>query len=88
MFFGCYSEEVVIIIWIFNFNYIFISGQLMFKIQYYCNEMVGMISNGVEVGNYGGKENWFLCLVCGIMKKNGEQLLVGCVVCFEEYCFN
>ncbi|KAL5378985.1 hypothetical protein DPSP01_008789 [Paraphaeosphaeria sporulosa] len=87
-FFGCHSTEAATIIFIPNFNYTFTSGQPTSKIQYHRNETVGMISNGVEVGNYGGKDNWPLCLACGITKKNGKKLPDGCVACFEEYCFN
>ncbi|KAF5013293.1 hypothetical protein FDECE_688 [Fusarium decemcellulare] len=87
-FFGCHKKNAATIIFIPNFNYTFESGQSTYKIQYYRNETVGMIDNGVEVGNYGGKDNWPLCLACGIMKKHGGQLPEECVSCFKEYCFN
>ncbi|KAF4449229.1 FabD/lysophospholipase-like protein [Fusarium austroafricanum] len=87
-FFGCYKKDAATIIFIPNFNYTFESGQSTNKIQYYRNETVGMIDNGVEVGNYGGKDNWPLCLACGIMKKQDGLLPKGCVACFKEYCFN
>jgi lysophospholipase len=88
VFFGCNKVDVATIIFIPNFNYTFESGQPTSKIQYYRNETVGMINNGVEVGNYGGKDNWSLCLACGIMKNQDGQLPEGCAACFEEYCFN
>lgn len=87
-FFGCDSVEAATIIYIPNFNYTFKSGQPTSKIQYYRNETEGMISNGVEIGNYGGKDNWPLCLACGITKKNGKKLPDTCIDCFKEYCFN
>ena len=87
-FFGCNTNDTVTIIYIPNFNYTFQSGQSTGKIQYYKNETDGMIANGVEIANYGGKADWPLCLGCGIMKKSGQQLPGGCAACFEEYCFN
>ncbi|KAM0194727.1 hypothetical protein ACHAPA_008635 [Fusarium lateritium] len=87
-FFGCHKADVATIIFIPNFNYTFESGQPTSKIQYHRNETVGMINNGVEVGNYGGNDNWPLCLACGIMKKHDGHLPEGCAACFEEYCFN
>jgi lysophospholipase len=87
-FFGCHDADVATIIFIPNFNYTFPSGQSTNKIQYYRNETVGMINNGVQVGNYGGKDNWPLCLACGITKKNSQSLPKGCDACFKEYCFN
>ncbi|KAM0228532.1 hypothetical protein ACHAP5_011921 [Fusarium lateritium] len=87
-FFGCHEVDVATIIFIPNFNYTFESGQPTSKIQYYRNETVGMINNGVEVGTYGGNDNWPLCLACGIMKKQDGHLPGGCAACFEEYCFN
>ncbi|KAM0345856.1 hypothetical protein ACHAPU_006210 [Fusarium lateritium] len=88
VFFGCYKADAATIIYIPNFNYTFESGQPTSKIQYLRNETVGMIDNGVEVGNYGGKDNWPLCLACGIMIKQDGRLPKGCVACFKEYCFN
>ncbi|CAG7561989.1 unnamed protein product [Fusarium equiseti] len=88
VFFGCNKKDVATIIYIPNFNYTFVSGQPTSKIQYFRNETVGMIDNGVEVGNYGGKKNWPLCLACGIMKKQDGKLPKGCKACFKEYCFN
>ncbi|KAK0384081.1 hypothetical protein NLU13_8170 [Sarocladium strictum] len=86
-FFGCHDAGAATIIFIPNFNYTFPSGQPTNKIQSDRNESVGMIENGVQVGNYGGKENWPLCLACGITKKSGVELPKGCAACFEEYCF-
>ncbi|KAF5660283.1 lysophospholipase plb2 [Fusarium heterosporum] len=88
VFFGCYKANAATIIYIPNFNYTFESDQPTSKIQYFRNETVGMIDNGVEVGNYGGKYNWPLCLACGIMRKQDAKLPKGCVACFKEYCFN
>ncbi|KAJ4249120.1 Lysophospholipase 1 [Fusarium torreyae] len=88
VFFGCHKAETATIIFIPNFNYTFESGQPTSKIQYYRNETVKMINNGVEVGNYGGKDNWPLCLACGIMKKKEGKLPKDCAACFKEYCFN
>ncbi|KAF4991744.1 hypothetical protein FGRMN_7634 [Fusarium graminum] len=88
VFFGCYKAHAATIIFIPNFNYTFESGQPTSKIQYLRNETVGMIDNGVEVGNYGGKGNWPLCLACGVVKKKGGRLPKGCAACFKEYCFN
>jgi lysophospholipase len=87
-FFGCNSDETVTIVFIPNYNYTYPSGQPTSKIQYYRNETVGMVSNGVEIANYGGKENWPLCLACGIMKKSGGSLPTGCQDCYDEYCYN
>lgn len=87
-FFGCNSSEAATIIWIPNYNYTFNSGQPTSKIQYAVNETQGMIANGAEVANYGGKEDWPLCLACGIMAKSGEDLPSGCAQCLEEYCYN
>jgi lysophospholipase len=87
-FFGCNNDSVATIIFIPNHNYTFPSGQPTSKIQYFRNETEGMISNGVVVGNYGGKENWPLCLACGIMKKSGGSLPDGCTACYDEYCYN
>ncbi|CAJ0546497.1 Ff.00g011240.m01.CDS01 [Fusarium sp. VM40] len=88
VFFGCNKADAATIIYIPNFNYTFESGQPTAKIQYFRNETVGMIDNGVEVGNYGGKKNWPLCLACGIMKRTDGKLPRGCTACFKEYCFN
>ena len=87
-FFGCNTHDTVTIIYIPNYNYTFPSGEPTAKIQYYVNETVGMIGNGVVTANYGGKADWPLCLACGIMKKNGGSLPSGCTACFEEYCYN
>ena len=87
-FFGCNSSDTVTIIWIPNYNYTFPSGLPTAKIQYAVNETQGMIANGVQVANYGGKEGWPLCLACGIMAKSGGNLPDGCTQCLEEYCFN
>lgn len=87
-FFGCNSDDTATIIWIPNYNYTYPSGEPTSKLQYARNETEGMIDNGVQVANYGGKENWPLCLACGIMKKSGQSLPAGCTACFEEYCFN
>lgn len=87
-FFGCNSNETVTIIYIPNFNYTYPSGQPTAKIQYYKNETIGMIANGVEIGNYGGKADWPLCLACGLMKKSGGPLPNGCGACYSEYCYN
>lgn len=87
-FFGCATDSTVTIIYIPNFNYTFPSGEPTAKIQYYKNETDGMIANGVEIANYGGKADWPLCLACGIMKKSGEKLPAGCTACFQEYCYN
>lgn len=87
-FFGCDTDDTATIIFIPNYNYTFPSGESTDKIQYYVNETIGMIDNGVAIANYGGKEDWPLCLACGIMKKSGERLPSGCAACFEEYCYN
>ena len=87
-FFGCNSPEKLTIVYIPNYNYTYNSGTPTAKIQYYVNETQGMIGNGVEMANYGGKENWPLCLACGIMKKSNTELPAGCGACFHEYCFN
>lgn len=87
-FFGCDTAETVTIIFIPNYNYTYPSGQSTDKIQYYVNQTMGMIENGVAIANEGGKEGWPLCLACGIMKKSGERLPEGCWKCFEEYCYN
>ena len=87
-FFGCNSPDAATIIWIPNFNYTFQSGQPTAKIQYNVTETRGMISNGVQIANFGGKEGWPLCLACGIMAKSGETLPDGCTQCLEDYCFN
>lgn len=87
-FFGCDSSDALTIIFIPNYNYTYDSGQDTLKIQYYRNETDGMVANGVEVANYGGKDNWPLCLACGIMKKSGGSLPDGCDACYDEYCFN
>lgn len=87
-FFGCNTPETATIIWVPNFNYTFQSGQPTAKILYYVNETQGMISNGVQIANYGGKEGWPLCLACGIMAKSGENLPAGCTQCLEDYCYN
>ncbi|EKJ68933.1 hypothetical protein FPSE_10858 [Fusarium pseudograminearum CS3096] len=87
-FFGCNDKNAATIIFIPNYNYTYESGQSTNKIQYFRNETVGMIDNGVEVGNYGGKKNWPMCLACGIMKKKDGKLPKGCSACFKEYCFN
>ena len=87
-FFGCNTNDTATIIYIPNFNYTFPSGEPTAKIQYFVNETDGMIANGVEIANYGGKADWPLCLACGIMKKSGESLPAGCAACFTEYCYN
>ncbi|KPI42392.1 putative lysophospholipase [Cyphellophora attinorum] len=87
-FFGCNSADTLTIIDIPNVNYTFNSGEPTAKIQYFKNETEAMISNGVLIGNYGGKEDWPLCLACGIMKKSGGSLPSGCEACFAEYCYN
>ena len=87
-FFGCNTPDTATIVYLPNFNYTFPSGEPTLKIQYFVNETDGMIANGVEVANYGGKANWPLCLGCGIMKKTGEKLPNGCEACFAEYCYN
>ena len=87
-FFGCNTNDTATIIYIPNFNYTFPSGEPTLKIQYFKNETDGMIANGVEIANYGGKANWPLCMGCGIMKKSAKKLPDGCSDCFEEYCFN
>lgn len=87
-FFGCNSDETATIIYIPNYNYTYPSGQPTSKIQYYKNETDGMVANGVQIANYGGKADWPLCLACGIMKKSGNTLPSGCSGCFEEYCYN
>ncbi|ETN36561.1 uncharacterized protein HMPREF1541_08839 [Cyphellophora europaea CBS 101466] len=87
-FFGCDSPDTATIVFIPNVNYTFPSGEPTAKIQYYRNETEGMISNGVMTANYGGKDNWPLCLACGIMKKSGGSLPDGCGACYDEYCFN
>lgn len=87
-FFGCNTNDTLTIIYISNYNYTFPSGEPTSKIQYYVNETQGMVSNGVQVANYGGKQDWPLCLACGIMKKSGESLPAGCAACFTEYCYN
>ena len=87
-FFGCNTNDTVTIIYMGNYNYTYQSGTSTGKIQYYKNETDGMIANGVDIANYGGKANWPLCLGCGIMKKSGETLPSGCAACFKEYCFN
>jgi lysophospholipase len=87
-FFGCNSSDTLTIIYIPNYNYTYPSGEPTAKIQYYANETVGMVDNGVQIASYGGKANWPLCLGCGIMKKSGVKLAEGCEACFEEYCYN
>lgn len=87
-FFGCNSTDTATIIYVPNHNYTFPSGQPTSKLQYSMTESDGMIGNGVQIANYGGKANWPLCLACGIMKKSGERLPSGCGACFTEYCFN
>lgn len=87
-FFGCNTNDTATIVYIPNHNYTYQSGTPTGKIQYYSNETDGMVANGVEIGSYGGKANWPLCLGCGIMKKSGETLPDGCAACFDEYCFN
>lgn len=87
-FFGCDSEDKITIIFIPNYNYTYPSGQSTDKIQYYVNQTIGMIGNGVAIANEGGKAGWPLCLACGIMKKSGEKLAAGCDGCFKEYCYN
>lgn len=87
-FFGCNSNETLTIIYIPNYNYTYPSGQPTAKIQYNKNETIGMIANGVDIGNYGGKTDWPLCLACGIMKKSGGPLPSGCDACYSEYCYN
>lgn len=87
-FFGCNSADTATIVYIPNTNYTFPSGQPTSKIQYFKNETQGMISNGVQIANYGGKQNWPMCLACGLMKKSGGSLPAGCTACFAEYCFN
>ncbi len=86
-FFGCNSNDTATIIYIPNFNYTFPTFPTS-KIQYYKNETDGMIANGVEIAQYGGKADWPLCLGCGIMKKSGGNLPNGCAACFEEYCYS
>ena len=87
-FFGCNTPNTATIVYIPNFNYTFPSNEPTLKLQYFKNETDGMIANGVETANYGGKQDWPLCLGCGIMKKSGEKLPAGCAACFEEYCYN
>lgn len=87
-FFGCDSNDALTIIFIPNYNYTYDSGQNTLKIQYNRNETDGMVANGVQIANYGGKDDWPLCLACGIMKKSGGSLPDGCDACFDEYCFN
>lgn len=87
-FFGCNDPNTVTIIFIPNTNYTYPSGQPTSKLQYSPDETDGMVANGVQIANYGGKANWPLCLACGVMKKSGENLPRGCQACFDEYCFN
>lgn len=87
-FFGCNTTDTVTIIYIPNYNFTYPSGQSTDKIQYFKNETIGMIDNGVEIGNYGGNEGWPLCLACGVMKKSGGPLPSGCDACYQEYCYN
>lgn len=87
-FFGCNTTDTLTIIYIPNYNYTYPSGTPTDKIQYYKNETIGMIANGVEIGNYGGKADWPLCLACGVMKKSNGPLPSGCDACYSEYCYN
>jgi len=87
-FFGCNTNNTLTVIYIPNTAYSFPSNQSTNKIQYYVNETDGMIANGVQIANYGGKADWPLCLACGFMKKSGEALPAGCTACFAEYCYN
>ena len=87
-FFGCNTNSVSTIIYIPNYNYTFPSNEPTAKLEYTVAETDAMIANGVQIATKGGDMGWPLCLACGIMKKAGGTLPVGCTACYKQYCFN
>jgi lysophospholipase len=86
-FFGCYEPKVLTIIYLPNVNYSFPSNQDTLRLEYHPEETDGMIQNGVDIANQGGRTEWSFCVACAIMGKSGPSLPQPCKICFNMYCY-
>jgi len=87
VFFGCWNEKVVTIVWLPNMWYGPATGNMEYSlatdlptetIQIHRGETDKYIENGVQIATRGGDKGWAECLGCVMMKKMGGQL---------EYCY-
>lgn len=96
VFFGCWSEKVVTIVWLPNTwygpadeNMLPGLGSNMPTANFHVHKGTTdrYIENGVQIATRGGDKGWAECLACVMMKKTGSPLPQGCDRCWKEYCY-
>jgi len=87
VFFGCWSEEVVTIVWLPNMEYTRATDMSTSAARVGKKKTDGIIENGVQIATRGGDKGWAECLGCVMMRKMGSQLPEGCGRCWQEYCY-
>ncbi len=97
VFFGCWSEKVVTIVWLPNMWYGPATANMEDStlaadmptdiVHVHKGETDKYIENGVQIATRGGDKGWAECLGCVMMKKMGSQLPEGCDRCWQEYCY-
>jgi len=87
VFFGCWIEKVVTIVWLPNMEYTHATGMATETLRVSKGDTDKYIENGVQIATRGGDKGWAECLGCVMMKKMGSQLPEGCDRCWQEYCY-
>lgn len=87
VFFGCWDEKAVTIVWLPNMEYTHNTGMATDVYSVSKGDTDNYIENGVQIATRRGDKRWPECLGCVMMQKMGSQLPEGCRRCRQEYCY-
>ena len=85
--FGSDTPDTLLILYLPNQEYTYVSNTSTFMLQYASDETKGMISNGNWIATYGYNKDWPLCIWCAMMQRSGGTKLPECTKCYDDLCY-